>query len=213
MYSNTFPKVLSFVLLLAIIAVSSTLKNELYAQKAITYEQTQDVEYAKNINNYEKFESYTSKDGSEIKVGSQLKLGVPIGGHKEFTYILFGRGQNLMSLLGGQQKMGIAASNELVEITDISVYHTKLAKRSPLKVNVSVQVVGGARIEDRTIYDYELALQSGEITNPNRLMTREEAIAKLKEAKDLMDLGLMTEADYNKLREELTPIIMGNKQQ
>lgn len=57
MYSNTFPKVLSFVLLLAIIAVSSTLKNQLYAQKAITYKQTQDVEYTRSINNYEKFDS------------------------------------------------------------------------------------------------------------------------------------------------------------
>lgn len=44
-------------------------------------------------------------------------------------------------------------------------------------------------------------------------MTREEAIVKLKEAKDLMDLGLMSEMDYNKLREELTPINIGNKQQ
>jgi hypothetical protein len=42
-------------------------------------------------------------------------------------------------------------------------------------------------------------------------MTREQAIVKLKESKDLLDLGLMTLEEYEKLRTELTPIIVGNK--
>ena len=41
-------------------------------------------------------------------------------------------------------------------------------------------------------------------------MTREEAIAKLKEAKDLMDLGLISEKEFKALRSELQPLIMGN---
>ena len=45
--------------------------------------------------------------------------------------------------------------------------------------------------------------------DPNSPMSREEAIAKLKEAKDLYDLELMGEADYLKIKEELTPLIMG----
>lgn len=39
-------------------------------------------------------------------------------------------------------------------------------------------------------------------------MTRDEAIAKLKESKDLFDLGLIKQDDYDKLKTELTPIIM-----
>jgi hypothetical protein len=42
-------------------------------------------------------------------------------------------------------------------------------------------------------------------------MNRNEAIAKLKESKDLLDVGMMQQEDYNKLKSELTPIIMGNK--
>ena len=38
-------------------------------------------------------------------------------------------------------------------------------------------------------------------------MTREQAIAKLKEAKDLYDLQIISESEYNELRKELTPII------
>lgn len=39
-------------------------------------------------------------------------------------------------------------------------------------------------------------------------MTREQAIAKLKEAKDLVDLGMMTKEDFEKLKIELTPLII-----
>ena len=39
-------------------------------------------------------------------------------------------------------------------------------------------------------------------------MTRNEAIAKLKEAKDLLDLGLMSSEEFEKMREELKTIIL-----
>jgi hypothetical protein len=39
-------------------------------------------------------------------------------------------------------------------------------------------------------------------------MSREQAIAKLKEAKDLVDLGMMSKEDFEKLKVELTPIII-----
>ena len=41
-------------------------------------------------------------------------------------------------------------------------------------------------------------------------MTRADAINKLKEAKELMDIEMMTREELNKLKEELTPIIKGN---
>ena len=54
----------------------------------------------------------------------------------------------------------------------------------------------------------ELAIESGEIFLKNRKMTRDEAIAKLKEAKELLDLEMMSQEDYDALRKELSPIIM-----
>lgn len=42
------------------------------------------------------------------------------------------------------------------------------------------------------------------------LLTREQAIAKLKETKDLLDLDMITKDEYEKLKKELTPIIMKN---
>ena len=48
------------------------------------------------------------------------------------------------------------------------------------------------------------------LPNPNGVMTREQALAKMKEAKDLLDLGIMSQSDYDALKEKLTPIILNN---
>jgi hypothetical protein len=56
------------------------------------------------------------------------------------------------------------------------------------------------------LVDIELAIESKEVRTNG--MTREEAIVKLKETKDLLDLGLVKQDDYDKLKTELTPIII-----
>ncbi|SIT98220.1 hypothetical protein SAMN05660493_02958 [Epilithonimonas bovis DSM 19482] len=55
--------------------------------------------------------------------------------------------------------------------------------------------------------DTELAIESGEILLKNRKMTREEAIAKLKEAKELMEIDMMSKEEFDELKKELTPVI------
>lgn len=60
------------------------------------------------------------------------------------------------------------------------------------------------------IRDLMITLQNGEIINPNASMTREEAIKKLKEAKDLLDLDMMKKEEYESLKEKLAPIIKSN---
>ena len=57
------------------------------------------------------------------------------------------------------------------------------------------------------ISNLEGALANGEIKS--KIMSRKEAIAKLKEAKDLLDLEMMSQEDYKSLRKKLAPIIMG----
>lgn len=39
-------------------------------------------------------------------------------------------------------------------------------------------------------------------------MTKEEAIKKLKEAKDLLDLGMITQGKFDSLKVKLSPIIL-----
>jgi hypothetical protein len=55
--------------------------------------------------------------------------------------------------------------------------------------------------------DTKKALELGELINGSHL-TRDMAIEKLKEAKDLLDLGLIDQAEYDTIKSELTPVIM-----
>ena len=59
----------------------------------------------------------------------------------------------------------------------------------------------------KTILNIENALIDMEVVNPNAPITREEAIKKLKESKDLMELDMMSKEEYESLRKKLTPII------
>ena len=59
----------------------------------------------------------------------------------------------------------------------------------------------------RTVIDIDKALEYNEIVNENRPLSRSEAIAKLKESKDLFELGLLSE-EYNQIKKKLTPIIV-----
>ena len=43
--------------------------------------------------------------------------------------------------------------------------------------------------------------------NPNAVMTKEQAIEKLKQMKDLLDLGVISQAKYDSAKAALTPII------
>ena len=55
-----------------------------------------------------------------------------------------------------------------------------------------------------------MSIELGELINPRAPITRAEAIAKLKEAKDLMDLDMMTKEEFEALKKKFTPIIRGN---
>jgi hypothetical protein len=56
--------------------------------------------------------------------------------------------------------------------------------------------------------DTELAIESGEILLKNRKMTRDEAFSKLKEAKELMEIDMMSKKEFEDLKKKLRPIIM-----
>ena len=44
----------------------------------------------------------------------------------------------------------------------------------------------------------------------SKKITREEAIKKLKEAKELLDLGILKKEEYDKIADELKPVIINN---
>lgn len=184
------------------------LANTLYGQ-SLNYEQTQDVTITANYSNGDTLSSYVMKDGSEIKLGSKLKFGTPINENKNFMRLYFGEFSLAKALLISPVQLGDVYTGEEVIVTSIKVQHSKLTKKSPLQIMLYVQNTSApALARNRTIFDLEMAVDTKEVVNPNAAMTKEQAIAKLKEAKDLLDLGMMTQVDFDQLKEKLTPIIM-----
>ena len=57
-----------------------------------------------------------------------------------------------------------------------------------------------------TIADYDAATRLGEIYNPKHI-TREIAISRLREAKELFEMGIYSEAEFNKEKAKFAPFI------
>jgi len=177
--------------------------------QTLTYEQTQDLNIASNFSNGDTIAKYVMKDGSEIVIGSKLKLGQPWNGNRNFTTMVVGKYTLGKALLAPPIYLDENYIGENVVVTSIKVSHTKMSKNSTIMVWAyiapSVESVGFGH---RTILGLEMAIERKEVINPNGVMTREQALAKMKEAKDLLELGIMTQSDYDALKEKLTPIIL-----
>tara|TARA_B100000767_G_C19548779_1_gene444016 strand:+ start:59 stop:751 length:693 start_codon:yes stop_codon:yes gene_type:complete len=206
----------------------------------LTHDQSQDINYYKTVKNNTQVLNYILADGNKLSVGDTLIIGLPssqsstsntyAGGagvagvartntrsRKEFEFVQRGRPAgfgNVMGALGGQgpSMAGADLANEVAKIDEMKVVH-KGSKKKPLQVILVIGEINGRAFgvnKYLSVLDAELAISYGEIKLKNAKMTRAEAIAKLKESKELLDLELMSQEEYDKIRTELTPIIRGN---
>ena len=143
---------------------------------------------------------YVGKDGHSYKVKDTLKIGRP-STNKTFAFIV-SRAQ-MMSAAAPAKDVDVSLSGSNTIIKKIYVYGTK-------RTGFKIHMIGKAQclICDPYEIDFEEAIATGEIKSFG--MSREQAIAKLKEAKDLVDLGMMSKEDFEKLKAELTPLIIKN---
>ena len=217
--------------------------------ESLTYEQTQNIDFYKNIKSGTRLGEYITYAGNSIKLGDTLLIGSPTSstsynvGHawgqssgnrntrfgsavaigqssnyQTFATIQLGRpagvGTVLVALNGYTPPMaGLDFRGERVIVTEMRASH-KGSKKKPLFVKILLGEINGKAFgmhKVLTVLNTEIALEIGELHLKNRKMTKNEAIAKLKEAKDLFDLELMSEEDYEKIKGELKPIIINAK--
>ena len=200
---------------------------------SLTYEQANDINHAMTYKNNTVISSYTTKDGFTINVGDTLTIGNAEIDRKNdkymlkdvFKHIVVGKTKGVTGKEFTYLPHQYAGTKGVVQY--IFVKHEKYdgynplknRKEMPLYVNVFIKNPTKERksikdftealsISRKTIVDIEKALASGELINPNQPLTREEAIKKLKESQDLMELGFLSKEEFEKLRDELTPIIL-----
>lgn len=139
---------------------------------------------------------------------------------KTYEFVQMGRpagfGSIMTAMNGDAQIMADnSLKNTTVVVQEIKTYH-RGSKNKPLYVVMVLGEINGKAFginKYLSVMDTELAIESGEVLLKNRKMTRDEAIAKLKEAKELMEIDLMSKEDFEELKKELTPIIMVKSQE
>lgn len=144
---------------------------------------------------------YTASNGAVIKIADKFRLNRPEGGSK--TFVSIQNKPTVMNMLGNSGFIStVNTSMSNTEITIKTIYIIG-SRKLGFKAMAELATCGTC---NNLIVDIELAIESKEVRTNG--MTREEAIAKLKETKDLLDLGLVKQEDYDKLKTELTPIII-----
>jgi len=139
------------------------------------------------------FTSYMATDGAVYKIGDRIKIGVP-SSNKTFAFITEGDG-----LLLPITNLTAASSGQETEIKRIGVVGNKRAGYS-----VSFRTKGITGLSNYTI-QFENALSTGEVKGFGK--TSDEALTELKKAKDKLDLGLITQEEFDKLKAELSKYI------
>lgn len=182
-----------------------------FAQRTLSYAQCDSVAITSMLSNGDVIDTFIMKDSSRLYAGLPLKLGKPFNNGENFTYVVFGEYTIGKAFMGSIVMLNKAMSMEEVVLTAIKVGHTKLNKNSPVEIYLYVTNPKlGKGANNRTIFKVERAIETGELINPNSAMTKEQAIAKLKEYKSLLDLGVITNEEYEKHKAELSKIILGN---
>lgn len=197
-----------------VVIVALLLGNVGFGQRSLTSSEAKDLEITSGFRNGDEILEFTLEDGNVIKKGSEFIIGTPLN-PTTFTYtrIYVGYYNLLSELLTPSIVLNSSFKGTKVVVETLKVNRIKLKRKSELIILAYVYDPTLSSLfseKRRTIIDLELALSTGEVVNPNQKMTREEAIGKLKESKDLLDLGLLTQEEYNKIKAELTPIIMNN---
>ena len=159
--------------------------------QTLTYEQlTSTKEKPKG-----KFTEYVSKDGSVYKIGDRIKIGVP-SSNKTFAFITEGDG-----LLLPISPLSVSNSGQETEIKSIGIAGNK---RSGFFIMFKTKSLTGLPGSGYNI-QFENAVDNGEIKSFG--MTSDEALAELKKTKDKLDLGIITQEQYDTKKSELLKYI------
>lgn len=191
--------ILGLALILSTISIAQTP----LVENAINYEQVKVLKERTEARQLSKdgITQYTASNGAVIKLGDKFRLNRPEGGSK--TFVSIQNKPTVMDMMGNKNyssTVGTSMSNTEITIKTLYIIGSR---KLGFKSMAELATCG---VCNNLIVDIELAIESKEVRTNG--MTRDEAIAKLKESKDLLDLGLVKQDDYDKLKTELTTIIM-----
>ena len=172
-----------------ILAVTLIISSTVFSQE-LTYQEVSSSETKLKG----KFVSYTAKDGAVYKVGEKIQIGLP-STDRNFMFI------QSIDISGTVRQASPNNTNTNVEIVKI---RTGGSKRGGFKAMLTTKAASG--VERFYIY-IEDAVLGGEVISSSTVLTSDQALEELKKAKDKLDLGLITQEEFEKIKSELAPLI------
>lgn len=92
-------------------------------------------------------------------------------------------------------------------------YQYNPTKKTALKLYRANKVIGlplDAGITEEDVQRWLPKIQLDKKVVVNKIPTRDEAVKQLKEAKEMLDMGILTQDEYDLLSKKLKPIILDN---
>ncbi len=137
-----------------------------------------------------KYDAYTASDGHTYKVGDHIVMGTPT--NKTFTYMTSQLGQ-AYAVIFNDMVPDIHAhyAGSKMKITDIRVErHRK--RGAMVVVRAYLAGLGGVLLQ------FENCLATGEIVSQG--MSRDKALDEIKRAKEMLELDLITQQEYDSIK-------------
>ncbi len=176
-----------------------------------------DAAWVKSIPNSTKFKFIKFSDGSVLEIGDKMTLGKPSGSNhsnqttpgvfsstnqsvNNFSYLMLGR-------MGSVILSGITYLPETFKGKEVEIEDIKFVKNGKKATFAGVMIIFNNPGMDITVLNIDAALQYGEIINPKAAMTSDQALEELQKAKTKLDLGVITQEEYEAIKLELMKII------
>jgi|TARA_B110000027_G_scaffold35205_1_gene38971 hypothetical protein len=226
------------LVVLTILSISTIIaQNQL---DSLSYDNTQDINFFKNVKNRTLVKKYTTVNDNVIQVGDTVILGNPTSqefssrtysgsygnkgrvgvsnsrstSKKTYDFIQLGRPAGFGSIMSAMSGEAVSMAdnsikNTKVIVKEIKAYH-RGSKKKPLYLIMVLGEINGKAFginKFLSVMNTELAIESGEILLKNRKMTRDEAISELREAKELLEIDMISKEEFNVLKKKLGPII------
>jgi hypothetical protein len=176
-----------------------------------------DIDWIKTYENKTKFKTVKFADGSVLQVGEKMRLGNPSGSNhsnqqtigiigsttqsvNNFSYLMLGR-------IGGAMLSGITYLPETFKGREVEIEEIKFMKSGKKNPTAAAMIIFKNPGMDITVLNLDSALQYGELINPKAAMTSDQALAELQKAKTKLDLGVISQEQYDIIKAELMKII------
>ena len=209
-----------YFLLFALLTSSIITAQKLEKIDTLTYKKMESKEEGNNFKMGMDINVYVASDKNSYKVGDTLVLGNPTGESnsafskkRNFNYIFYGKPAG--ALLKGMRYVEEEYQDYKVKIEKIQFNKGSMGLQNYVFFYVKPLPNTKFTIIDEyiTITMVDNAIQKGEIKplHSNRPMTREEAVELLKKKKEELDLEIITKEEFDKFKEQLTPIIKSGK--